>query len=165
MGLFSNDEERERKRQEREQKEQELLALYGMQLASTNETYLEGNLPLPLNNTIEFTGYEKGIRLYQGRVFGESFDQFIYYDHLEPIAIRTQEQVYMDVSLGKLILFGPLAFGMKDKRVERKRYLLLNFDEYFGVFTCGWLTPTFVLIVNQARMKYLSSLNKEDSTS
>lgn len=165
MGLFSNDDERERKKQEREQKRQELLALYGMELTRTNETYLQGNLPLPLNSRVDFEGYEKGIRLRQGRAFGESFDQFIYYDHLEPIAIKTEEQVYRDVSLGKLILFGPLAFGMKDKRVERKRYLLISFDEYFGVFTCGWLTPTFVLSVNEARMKYLNSLDKDDSTS
>ncbi|HAR39812.1 MAG TPA: hypothetical protein DCR68_00295 [Coprothermobacter sp.] len=166
MGLFSDD-ERKREKQERERKKQEMLALYGMQLpfASISTPYVEGNLAFPLNSFVDLTGYEKGILLHQGRLFGEGVSQFIYYDHLEPIAIKTEEEVYRDVSLGKLILFGPLAFGMKNKRVERKRYLLLSFDEYFGIFTCGFGCPTFVLNVNEARMKYLNSLNKEDATS
>jgi len=84
-----NADERERKKQEREQKKQEMLALYGEEIlfAKTNGTYVEGNLVLPLNSPVDFIGYEKGIRLYQGRLFGESFNQFIYYDHLKPIVI------------------------------------------------------------------------------
>jgi len=145
-----------------------MLALYGEEVlfAKTRGTYVEGNLVLPLNSPVDFIGYEKGIRLIQERIFGESFNQFIYYDHLKPIVIQTKEEIYRDVSLGKLILFGPLAFGMKDKKVERKRYFLISFDEYFGIFTCDyWGSPTFVLKVNEARMKYLNSLNKEDATS
>jgi len=117
-----NADERKRKKQEREQKKQELLALYGKELlfATTSGTYVEGNLALPLNSPVDFIGYEKGIRLYQGRIFVESFNQFIYYDHLKPIVIQTKEEIYRDVSLGKLILFGPLAFGMKEKKVDRK---------------------------------------------
>ncbi|WP_107689594.1 hypothetical protein [Coprothermobacter proteolyticus] len=163
-----NADERKRKKQEREQKKQEMLALYGEEVlfAKTRGTYVEGNLVLPLNSPVDFIGYEKGIRLIQERIFGESFNQFIYYDHLKPIVIQTKEEIYRDVSLGKLILFGPLAFGMKDKKVERKRYFLISFDEYFGIFTCDyWGSPTFVLKVNEARMKYLNSLNKEDATS
>jgi len=162
-----NADERKRKKQEREQKKQELLALYGKELlfATTSGTYVEGNLALPLNSPVDFIGYEKGIRLYQGRIFVESFNQFIYYDHLKPIVIQTKEEIYRDVSLGKLILFGPLAFGMKEKKVDRKRYFLISFDEYFGIFTCSFGCPTFVLNVNEARMKYLNSLNKEDATS
>ncbi|HQD07777.1 MAG TPA: hypothetical protein PLG00_03650, partial [Coprothermobacter proteolyticus] len=162
-----NADERKRKKQEREQKKQEMLALYGEEVlfAKTRGTYVEGNLVLPLNSPVDFIGYEKGIRLIQERIFGESFNQFIYYDHLKPIVIQTKEEIYRDVSLGKLILFGPLAFGMKDKKVERKRYFLISFDEYFGIFTCDyWGSPTFVLKVNEARMKYLNSLNKEDAT-
>jgi len=103
-----NADERKRKKQEREQKKQELLALYGKELlfATTSGTYVEGNLALPLNSPVDFIGYEKGIRLYQGRIFVESFNQFIYYDHLKPIVIQTKEEIYRDVSLGKLILFG-----------------------------------------------------------
>jgi len=163
-----NADERKRKKQEREQKKQEMLALYGEEVlfAKTRGTYVEGNLVLPLNSPVDFIGYQKGIRLVQERIFGESFNQFIYYDHLKPIVIQTKEEIYRDVSLGKLILFGPLAFGMKDKKVERKRYFLISFDEYFGIFTCDyWGSPTFVLKVNEARMKYLNSLNKEDATS
>jgi len=162
-----NADERKRKKQEREQKKQEMLALYGEELlfAKTSGTYVEGNLVLPLNSPVDFIGYEKGIRLYQGRIFVESFNQFIYYDHLKPIVIQTKEEIYRDVSLGKLILFGPLAFGMKEKKVDRKRYFLISFDEYFGIFTCDFGCPTFVLNVNEARMKYLNSLNKEDATS
>ena len=162
-----NADERKRKKQEREQKKQEMLALYGEEVlfAKTRGTYVEGNLVLPLNSPVDFIGYEKGIRLIQERIFGESFNQFIYYDHLKPIVIQTKEEIYRDVSLGKLILFGPLAFGMKDKKVDRKRYFLISFDEYFGIFTCSFGCPTFVLNVNEARMKYLNSLNKEDATS
>jgi len=54
---------------------------------------------------------------------------------------------------------------MKEKKVDRKRYFLISFDEYFGIFTCSFGCPTFVLNVNEARMKYLNSLNKEDATS
>jgi len=135
-----NADERKRKKQEREQKKQEMLALYGEEVlfAKTRGTYVEGNLVLPLNSPVDFIGYEKGIRLIQERIFGESFNQFIYYDHLKPIVIQTKEEIYRDVSLGKLILFGPLAFGMKDKKVERKRYFLISFDEYFGIFTCDY---------------------------
>jgi len=162
-----NADERKRKKQEREQKKQEMLALYGEEVlfAKTRGTYVEGNLVLPLNSPVDFIGYEKGIRLIQERIFGESFNQFIYYDHLKPIVIQTKEEIYRDVSLGKLILFGPLAFGMKEKKVDRKRYFLISFDEYFGIFTCSFGCPTFVLNVNEARMKYLNSLNKEDATS
>ena len=164
-----NADERKRKKQEREQKKQEMLALYGEKLPFvTNfitEHYIEGNLLLPLNTPVNLIGHEKGLRLYQGGLFGESFNQFIYYDHLKPIVIQTKEEIYRDVSLGKLILFGPLAFGMKEKKVDRKRYFLISFDEYFGIFTCSFGCPTFVLNVNEARMKYLNSLNKEDATS
>jgi len=81
-----------------------LLALYGKELlfATTSGTYVEGNLALPLNSPVDFIGYEKGIRLYQGRIFVESFNQFIYYDHLKPIVIQTKEEIYRDVSLGSL---------------------------------------------------------------
>jgi len=162
-----NADERKRKKQEQEQKKQEMLALYGEEVifAKTRGTYVEGNLVLPLNRPVDFIGYEKCIRLIQERIFGESFNQFIYYDHLKPIVIQTKEEIYRDVSLGKLILFGPLAFGMKEKKVDRKRYFLISFDEYFGIFTCSFGCPTFVLNVNEARMKYLNSLNKEDATS
>jgi len=162
-----NADERERRKQEREQKKQEILALYGNEVpfASISTPYVEGNLAFPLNSYVNLTGYEKGILLHQDRLFGESVSQFVYYDHLKPIVIQTKEEIYRDVSLGKLILFGPLAFGMKDKKVERKRYFLISFDEYFGIFTCGFGCPTFVLKVNEARMKYLNSLNKEDATS
>jgi len=52
--------------------------------------------------------------------------------------LKTEEQIQNDVTLGRLLLVGILAFGLKKKTVNKQIYLLvafeLNGNEHIGVF-------------------------------
>lgn len=55
------------------------------------------------------------------------------YANIERVEFKTEEQISKDVTLGRLLLFGVLAFGLKKKSVHKTGYLVITYkDEVLG---------------------------------
>ena len=50
-------------------------------------------------------------------------------ENIKKAEFKTEEQIHKDVTLGRLLLFGVFAFGMKKKTKTQKNYLVVIYEE------------------------------------
>jgi hypothetical protein len=57
------------------------------------------------------------------------FNLHIPVENIIKAEFKTEEQISKDVTLGRLLVFGVFAFGMKKKKVEKLSYLVLTYTD------------------------------------
>jgi hypothetical protein len=90
------------------------------------------------------------------------------FGRLGRIVTKTEEEVHRDVTLGRLLLFNVLAFGMKKRWVTRKKYTIIKGQDENNrpVHAVLDITPNWEISgaspkINNARQKYLDEHPEE----
>lgn len=97
-------------------------------------TYIGGISNISTNNKVSFTITKEGLLLlYDQKSYpcvSYSDKKLIKWDNIKNISFQTEQNIKEQVSLGKLLVFGVLAFGMKgkDKNISNE-YIVLNINE------------------------------------
>jgi hypothetical protein len=161
MGLFGSKEEKEEKKAKKEEEKQEFEARHGKKITFLVGKYVGGNLTIKANENIEIVCYEKDIALHPANsLWMHNKDIFIPYDKLEPLNLKTEEQIEKDVTLTRLLLVGVLAFGLKKKKVTRSQFLIISgIDEtgssISGIFEIGSTSSRNITRINEVRRNFL----------
>jgi len=87
--------------------------------------YKGGINNISVNNPVSISLLEEGINFHSGVI-----DKTISFDSIEDMSLQSQQYIQNQVSLGKLVCFGILAFGMSGKQNSiNDEYIVLNVDD------------------------------------
>ncbi|MBN1075971.1 hypothetical protein DVV91_16745 [Clostridium botulinum] len=91
--------------------------------------YIGGIKNISINSNVTIKLFKEGISFtYLSGT--ERRNYMIHSNEIEDISIQTQQSIQEKVSVGKLLVFGILAFGLKGKQKElNKEYLVLNVNK------------------------------------
>lgn len=93
--------------------------------------YIGGIKTISSGNRVQIKLLKEGICFsYKKGEIGESRNYIIKFENIEDIYLDTQQSIQERVSLGKLICFGVLAFGLKGKQIQNtKEFIVLEVCE------------------------------------
>lgn len=161
MVFFSSKEEKEDKKAKKEKEKQEFEERHGKKVVFLVGKYVGGNLTMKANESVEIICYEKDVTLHPANsLWMHNKDIVIPFDKLEPLTLKTEEQIEKDVTLTRLLLVGILAFGLKKKKVTKNQFLIVSgIDEtgssISGIFEIGTLSSRNITQVNEVRRNFL----------
>ena len=110
------------KKQVFKQKLKEAGPAYGVSAGK----YLGGHPELPQSSDGVITINKAGIFF---EVMFPFAGLIISIENIKKAEFKTEEQIHKDVTLGRLLLFGVFAFGMKKKTKTQKNYLVVIYEE------------------------------------
>lgn len=127
--------------------------------------YVDGNLDADTGSAIVIALIENGIYISWN---GVTQHAQIPFTHLDRVITKTEEEIRHDVTLGRLLLVGIFAFGLKKKHVSRKRFTVISGNDINGrpvhvvlELTTNWLAYGITKKINDARTKYIDAHPEE----
>lgn len=121
-------------------------------------SYVDGNLDADTGSPVVVALRDTGITLAWDNARQIAELPFVSMDRVQT---KTEEEIHRDVTLGRLLVFGVLAFGMKKKRVSRRIYSVIRGRDASGkaihaVLEIGslWQVGRASERINDARQKH-----------
>lgn len=93
--------------------------------------YIGGIKTISSSNNVQIKLLKEGICFsYKKEDVEETYNNIIKFENIEDVYLDTQQSIQERVSLGKLICFGVLAFGLKGKQIQNtKEFIVLEVSE------------------------------------
>jgi hypothetical protein len=121
-------------------------------------SYVDGNLDADTGSPAVVALKDTGITIAWDNVKQIAELPFVSMDRVQT---KTEEEIHRDVTLGRLLVFGVLAFGMKKKRVSRRIYNVIRGRDASGKAIYAvleidslWQIGRASERINDARQKY-----------
>lgn len=136
---------------------------YGRKIATGNGKYVGGNISLTPNQDFVIDCHEKGIFFHR---LLSSDGLFLPYDDIQGVSFKSEEEISKDVTLGRLLLFGVFAFGLKKKTVHKHHYIVMSFTNgQTAIFEVPEWSLSLVNTINSMKNKssYISQRQRQIS--
>lgn len=120
--------------------------------------YVDGNLGADTGSSVAVALRDTGISLAWD---GATQHANVPFGKMDRVVTKSEEDIHRDVTLGRLLVFGVLAFGMKKKQVTRRSYTVIRGKDANGKaiyamldVDARWQLGRASEKINEARQKY-----------